>query len=61
MITYYVILCPFDGTFVAAGRGARQTYNLNAAKHFTSQWSAEQWLKKFPDQEVYRIKKIQRY
>lgn len=44
MITQYVIISPLDKWYVAAGRGVRFTYNLNAAKHFNSAWAADNFI-----------------
>lgn len=59
MITQYVIISPLDKWYVAAGRGVRFTYNLNAAKHFNSQWAAEQFLAKNLDPSGYIIRRIE--
>ena len=61
MITYYIIKERNGQQMIASGHVVRYTYNVNAAKHFTSQWSAEQWLKKVPDSELFTIVKIERY
>lgn len=61
MITNFVLFDPSYRVFVAAGKGLRSTYSLNNAKHFTSEWSAQQFQKKNPDLECYLIRKIVRY
>lgn len=41
MATFYVLYDEFTRSFVRAGKLFGVTYSLNAAKHFTSKWSAE--------------------
>lgn len=41
MKTFYVLYDAFTRSFVRAGRNGGYTTSLNAAKHFTSEWSAE--------------------
>ena len=60
MRTFYVIMSR-NRELVAAGSGVRYTISLNYAKHFTSVWSAENFLKrnKLDDPAGYfMIKKI---
>lgn len=45
MSTFYIIMSR-NGEFVAAGGGVRYTRFLNYAKHFTSLWSAENFMKR---------------
>ena len=40
MNTFYVLYEPVTRSFVRAGRAGGFTTSLNAAKHFTSEWSA---------------------
>ena len=61
MVTFYIIVSVLGNEMVATGRHAAYTYNINAAKHFTSEWSAENWRKKLPAPDMYMTKKIQRY
>ena len=61
MITYYVLYDEFARQFVAAGRGNLRTYSLNNAKHFTSEWSANNYKKNNDSLECLTVKKIQRY
>lgn len=63
MTTFFVLYDEFTRSFVRAGREGGYAYSLNAAKHFTSEWSARQ----FRDHErrvealhMYAIKKIVR-
>lgn len=41
MKTFYVLYDAFTRSFVRAGRAGGYTTSLNAAKHFTSEWSAK--------------------
>lgn len=41
--------------FVRQGHGGGWTNSLNAAKHFTSKWSAEQYLSKMNADDVAAI------
>lgn len=61
MITFYVIYDEFNRQFLRAGRGVFYTLSLNSAKHFTSEWSAQQFMKNCSELECMKIKKIQRY
>lgn len=61
MTTFYVLYDEFTRSFIRAGRNGGYAYSLNAAKHFTSEWSA----RNFRDHEsrvesihMYTIKKI---
>lgn len=58
MRTFYIIMT-IGRAFIAAGSGYRLTSSLNYAKHFTSIWSAEQFMKRndLPN-DFYFIKKI---
>lgn len=61
MCTYYVLYDPSARLFAKVGHSAATTWSLNCAKHFTSKWSAEQWLKKH-DMFLGMIpKRIERY
>lgn len=61
MISYYVIYSPATREFVSRGRYSRPAINVNAAKHFTSKWSAENWLKNMREPERWIIKLISAY
>ena len=58
MTTFYVLYDAFTRTFVRAGRDAGLTSSLNAAKHFTSVWSASNCRKRWRDLECMTVKKI---
>ena len=58
MITRFVIFCPGTKMMIRQGAGVRVTYNLNYAKHFSTEWSAQQFLKKLTDPDLYIIKAI---
>lgn len=60
MATFYVLYDEFDRTFVRAGRGDFRTYSLNAAKHFTSEWSANRFKSSGNNLECMTVKKIVR-
>lgn len=61
MCTYYVLYNPAARVFAQAGRYGGFTISLNYAKHFTSEWSANNWKNGRPDLEPFIVKKIQRY
>ena len=58
MSTFYIIMT-IGRDFIAAGSDCRLTSSLNYAKHFTSMWSAEQFMKRneLPG-DFYFVKKI---
>lgn len=58
MKTFYIIMT-IGHAFIATGSGCHLTSSLNYAKHFTSIWSAEQFMKRneLPE-DFYFIKKI---
>lgn len=58
MYTLFVIFSPACRMFVRQGKGCRFTYNVNAAKHFSTEWSAKNFLGKMDDPETYKIIKI---
>ena len=58
MTTFYVLYDVFTQTFVRAGRDAGLTNSLNAAKHFTSIWSANNCRKRWRELECMTVKKI---
>lgn len=58
MITHYVIYDSANRVFVRAGKGVGFCYSLNTAKHFSSEWSAKQFLSNIAYPEIYTIKKI---
>lgn len=43
MTTFYVLYDEFTRSFVRAGKNGGFSYSLNAAKHFTSVWSASRF------------------
>lgn len=43
MVTFFVLYDEFSRSFVRAGKVFGYTYSLNAAKHFTSEWSADHY------------------
>lgn len=59
MCTFFVLYDPFWRLFIAAGRSVRTTTSINYAKHFTSEWSANNFRKHTGEPEAYRIIKIQ--
>ena len=61
MVTYYVIFRQSDRLFIRAGKGVCLTYSINNAKHFTSKWNADNFLKNVPDGETFTIQRIERY
>lgn len=61
MATFYVLYDEFTRSFVRAGRQGGYTYSLNAAKHFTSVWSAWNFRESASRAEflhMFKIKKI---
>lgn len=60
MATFFVLYDEFSRTFVRAGRGNFRTYSLNSAKHFTSEWSANNFRAKSDEMECLTVKKIVR-
>ncbi len=56
MKTFYIIMC--NGNIIAAGRDVRYTSSLNYAKHFTSMWSAQQFMNRNCCGSGWYIKKI---
>lgn len=61
MTTFYVLYDEFTRTFVRAGKSNLRTYSLNAAKHFSSVWSANRFKYRCDDLECLTVKKVQRY
>ena len=63
MVTYYVLFDPFSRLFVRAGHRGGYTSNISAAKHFTSEWSAQNFLKNADGDTLsaFTVKKIERY
>lgn len=61
MVTYYVLFNPISGEFARAGKNAGVCYSMNAAKHFTSEWSAKNYASAHDDFECFTVKMIQRY
>lgn len=60
MATFYVLYDGFSRMFVRAGKRDGWTYSLNNAKHFTSVWSANNYLHKFDELCTLEVKKISR-
>lgn len=60
MATFFVIYDPIGRAFVRKGYERLFTNSLNFAKHFTTQWSADNWRKSFADGERMIVKKIAR-
>lgn len=58
MTTFYVLYDEFNRSFVRAGRETCLTHSLNAAKHFTSIWSAHNCRKKFRELGCFKVKKV---
>lgn len=58
MVTFFVIYDPFSRTFVRQGRAGFYTYSMNAAKHFTSEWSARKYIEREDVPSCYTVKKI---
>ena len=60
MKTFYVLYDTFTRSIVRAGMWGGYTTSLNAAKHFTSEWSAEKFRDNIPHVELHMfiIKKI---
>lgn len=61
MTTFYVLFDTFTHMFVRAGKGRAMTMSLNAAKHFTSEWSANKFKANSDEFSNITVKKIQRY
>lgn len=63
MVTYYVLFDKFSRTFVRAGQRGGFTSNLSAAKHFTSPWSAEKFIKNATGDTLstFTVKRIEGY
>lgn len=63
MVTYFVIYDPFSRMFVRSGKYLGWSNTLNTAKHFTSKWSADNFMRKSFTDEISSliIKKIQRF
>lgn len=58
MATFYVLFDPHSHMFAKSGYNGGLCYSMNIAKHFTSQWSAENYKKRSSLYECYIIKKI---
>lgn len=63
MVTYYVIYDTFSRSFVRAGKSFGWTTSLNKAKHFTSEWSAHNYIERCETAElrICIVKRIERY
>lgn len=59
MYRYYILFDPSTRLFARRGRSFATTCSLNDAKHFTSQWSAEQWQKAHTVFQSMIIKRIE--
>lgn len=61
MITNYVIFDRSTRLFVREGSRLRFTYALNNAKHLTSEWNAQNFIKRYKfDLEGFEVIKVQR-
>ena len=60
MATFYVIFDPIGRAFVRKGSGYTFTHSLNFAKHFTSEWSANNFRANMQDADGLILKKIVR-
>lgn len=60
MATFFVLYDEFSRSFVRSGKGNFRTYSLNNAKHFTSEWSANNFRSNSDDMECLTVKKIVR-
>lgn len=58
MATFFVLYDPSTRSFVRSGTGNFRTYSLNYAKHFTSEWSANNCRAKYDEMECLIVKKI---
>lgn len=57
-MTHFVLYCTTDRVYVRQGHYTSFTYNLNYAKHFSTQWAAEKFLAKMSDPAGFIVKKI---
>lgn len=60
MATFYVLYDPSLRMFAKVGRYGGMSFSINIAKHFTSQWSAENYKKRSSLYDGCIIKKIAR-
>lgn len=61
MVTYYVLYDTCSRMFVRSGNRTGWCSSMNYAKHFTSEWNANNYLRRnIDDPEGIVIKKIQR-
>lgn len=58
MITHYIIKEINSNCMVGGGKYQNWTFSLSNAKHFSSEWSAEQFRQKLHDPELYKVIKI---
>lgn len=62
MVTYFVLYDTITRMFVRQGNRAGWCTSMNNAKHFTSQWNAENYLRRCVDEHAgIVVKKIVRY
>lgn len=63
MVTYFVIYDTFTRSFARAGRAIGWTLAINNAKHFTSKWSAENYMQNYCADSLSSCKicRIERY
>lgn len=61
MVTYFVIYNAGTKEFAKAGRYPAISYSLSSAKHFTSEWSAKNYLAAHDLFVGSTIKRIERY
>lgn len=61
MVTYFVIYNPATREFAKSGRFPAITYSINQAKHFTSEWSAKNYLSAHDLFIGSNIKRIERF
>lgn len=57
MITFYVLFDPSSRMFAKSGYNGGWCYSMNFAKHFTSQWSAQNYKKRNSLYECCVVKK----
>lgn len=61
MITFFIVKERGGQRMLATGRELTYTYNVNTAKHFTSRWAAENWLKRAKDADLFTVVRIERW
>ena len=58
MTTFFVLFDEFTRSFVRAGKNGGLSCSLNAAKHFTSIWSANNYRSRCHDLGCFTVKRI---